>query len=98
MRHSFAHDFDDDPARGDFDVDLDTQPGIRIQFNVDDGDIGFRRIGLDGYTSRGFVQRWASTRSLGPVITFIALLIGKTARGLSTKFRLNLRTTGSLLS
>jgi hypothetical protein len=39
MRHSFAHDFDDDPARGDFDVDLDTQPGIRIQFSVDDGDI-----------------------------------------------------------
>ena len=39
MRHHFAHDFDDDPRLGDFDVELDASKGATIRFDVNDGDI-----------------------------------------------------------
>jgi hypothetical protein len=39
MRHRFAHEFEDDPPLGDFDIDLDPPHGTRIQFDVNDKDI-----------------------------------------------------------
>ena len=38
MRHHFEHNFEDDPARSDFDVNLDTPEGARIR--VDSGEDG----------------------------------------------------------
>lgn len=39
MRHRFAHEFEDEPRGGDFDVDLNAPNGARIQFDVNDGDV-----------------------------------------------------------
>ena len=39
MRHRFAHEFEDDPTHGDFDVDLNLPDGARIQFDVKDRDV-----------------------------------------------------------
>jgi hypothetical protein len=38
MKHHFEHDFEDDPPRGDFEVNLDAPQGARIR--VDSGDDG----------------------------------------------------------
>src|SRR5262245_36284448 len=58
---------------------------------------GYQRTGPGGCISPEFVQRWAFTRTLGPVTTFIVPLIGNTALGLRAKFRLSLPMTGSQL-
>jgi hypothetical protein len=39
MRHYFAHGFEDDPPRSDFDLDLDAPDGVRIKCDVNDGEI-----------------------------------------------------------
>ncbi len=39
MRHRFAHEFDDAPTHGDFDVDMTPPDGARIQFDADNGNI-----------------------------------------------------------
>ena len=39
MRHSFIHEFDDNPPQGDFDVALDVPPGASIQFELDGANI-----------------------------------------------------------
>lgn len=39
MRHRFAHEFDDDPKHGDFDVDLSLPDGARIRFDAKHNDI-----------------------------------------------------------
>ena len=39
MRHRFIHEFEDDPAHGDFEIDLDPPPGTNIRFDVNGGEV-----------------------------------------------------------
>ena len=35
MRHKFVHEFEDDPPRGDFEVELDPPAGAKVRFDLD---------------------------------------------------------------
>lgn len=35
MKHRFVHEFDDDPADGDFEIDLDAPSGAQIRFELE---------------------------------------------------------------
>ena len=39
MRHQFVHEFEDDPALGDFEIDLALPPGAKLRFDANSGDV-----------------------------------------------------------